>query len=447
MTTIDTTDDGDDLGHAVRHNGQHVVEPTTIDTMHARPHARTACVVGIEGVRGTFELEAGVPLAIGRSRSSGIQVDDAAASRLHATLTWDGASKVSVEDHGSRNGTFVGEQRVTGTVAAHNGSIIHVGPARLLVVLPPAKSAPLLPGAMAPTLALADRASQCDLVVLLLGETGTGKEVLAQRIHQESHRSAGPFIAVNCGSIPETLAEAMLFGHERGSFTGATGQKPGVFEAAHRGTLFLDEIGELAPTSQARLLRVLEQHEIVRVGGTKATPVDVRVIAATHRDLDREVARGTFRRDLLYRIDVLRIPIPPLRERSEEIPTLVRELLRELGTDVVVEDAALDLLRAQPFPGNVRELRNVLARAIALGDGGPLDQAAIEAALPTGGLEVGALRGRVDLVEREAIEAALAATSGNQTHAAKRLGISRRALLYKMQRYGLGRTKGPRSEA
>jgi DNA-binding NtrC family response regulator len=248
---------------------------------------------------------------------------------------------------------------------------------------------------------------------------------------------------VNCGSIPETLAESILFGHEKGAFTGALATKAGVFEATQGGTLFLDEIGELPAAHQARLLRVLEERVVRRVGGLRDVPVDVRVIAATHRDLDREVARGQFRRDLLYRIDVLRIRVPPLRERLDELPELVPALLSELGADAPAgpNEEVISLLRGQAFPGNVRELRNVLARALALSESGRLDAAAVAAALPDGALDRPAseLRGQVASAEREAIERALEATGGNQTHAARKLGISRRALLYKMQRYGLGR--------
>jgi len=404
----------------------------------------TPCVIGVAGVRAREELERGVPLAIGRSASSGIQVDDAAVSRLHATLTWDGA-RVLLEDHGSRNGTLLGEARIEGRVEVRGGQVITIGPARLVVVIPPrqAPTTRTTGTAMDHANALADRAAQCDLSVLILGETGAGKEVLARRIHRASRRSAGPFAAVNCGSIPETLAESILFGHEKGAFTGALATKAGVFEATQGGTLFLDEIGELPAAHQARLLRVLEERVVRRVGGLRDVPVDVRVIAATHRDLDREVARGQFRRDLLYRIDVLRIRVPPLRERLDELPELVPALLSELGADAPAgpNEEVISLLRGQAFPGNVRELRNVLARALALSESGRLDAAAVAAALPDGALgrPASELRGQVASAEREAIERALEATGGNQTHAARKLGISRRALLYKMQRYGLGR--------
>jgi transcriptional regulator with PAS, ATPase and Fis domain len=423
-------------------------DETTIDLPeHAkRPASSGACVVAIAGpVRGVFELPAGAEIAIGRSRSSEIQVDDKAVSRLHATLAWDGKSRVRVTDHGSRNGTYVGGRRVSGEAHARHDDVVRVGPASFVVLvsraLPETKSTP--EGAMRRALVLAERAARCDLNVLVLGETGVGKEVLARRIHEASARASGPFVAVHCGAIPETLAESVLFGHEKGAFTGADARREGVLEAADRGTVFLDEIGELRPGNQVRLLRALEERAVTRVGGTKPVPVEIRVIAATHRDLDRAVAEGTFRRDLLYRLDVLRIEVPPLRERLDELPELTRAILAEIAPDTTIDASGMRELSRHSFPGNVRELRNVLSRAAALGDVRVLDAAAIDAVLPEAGTTPsgGVLRGRVGDVERKAIEEALAATGGNQTHAAARLGISRRALLYKLARYGLKRQR------
>ncbi len=420
-------------------------EATTIDVPEAARRAAqqsSACAVGVEGpARGIFELGPGVPVAIGRSRGSEIRVDDPAVSRLHATLTWDGKSSVRVTDHGSRNGTRVGSRRVSGeTFAAHN-DVVHVGPSSFVLLLPPAEARPLgARGSMQHALALADRAARCDLNVLLLGETGVGKEVLARRIHETSARAKGPFVALHCGAIPETLAESMLFGHEKGAFTGADARRDGVLEAANGGTVFLDEVGELRSSNQVRLLRALEERSVTRVGGTKPVPLDVRVIAATHRDLDRATADDAFRRDLLYRLDVFRIEIPPLRARLDELPGLARAILADIAPGKTLTDDALDALANYPFPGNVRELRNILSRTSAIVDGDALDRHAIESLLPRGaGKAEGPLRGRIGDTERQAIEEALAATGGNQTHAAARLGISRRGLIYKMERYGLKR--------
>ena len=297
-------------------------EPTTWDAPAAALRREdAACVIVVAGpARGVFDLPRGADLAIGRSRSSAIRVDDPEISRLHATLRWDGGATAHLEDHGSRNGSFVDGTRVAGAAEVRSGAEIAVGPARLIVVLPSEStlSPPaVVDDAMRRAEILALRASACDLPVLIIGETGVGKEVLARRIHDRGARAAGPFVAVNCGSIPESLAEATLFGHERGAFTGAHARREGLFEAARGGTLFLDEIGELGPAMQVRLLRAIEERAIVRVGSTASVPIDLRIIAATHRDLDAMAQRGTFRRDLLYRIDVLRIAIPPLRERPD----------------------------------------------------------------------------------------------------------------------------------
>ncbi len=218
--------------------------------------------------------------------------------------------------------------------------------------------------------ALTERAGRSEATVLLVGETGVGKELFARRIHDLSPRGGGPFIAVNCGSITETLAESLLFGHEKGAFTGANARKEGFFEAASGGTLFLDEIGEMPLGLQTRLLRVLEEHAVTRVGGTESIPVDVRIVAATHRDLEQMVTAGTFRRDLLYRLDVVRIEIPPLRKRQGDIEPLVERFVGELapGGHVSISADAMDALRAWSWPGNVRELRNVIERSLALRD-------------------------------------------------------------------------------
>ncbi len=418
-------------------------DQTTIDVPERAPDLvrDTACAVFVEGpVRGVYELPAGATVAIGRSRSSEIQIDDAAVSRLHATLVWDGKTRVTVTDHGSRNGTRIGARRITGEASAMHNDVLQVGPSSFVLLVPTGEVRTAGIGTMAHTLLVAERASRCDLNVLILGETGVGKEVLAHRIHDHSARAKGPFVALHCGAIPETLAESTLFGHEKGAFTGAEARREGVLEAAHGGTVFLDEVGELRPSNQVRLLRALEERTIVRVGGTKPIPVDVRVIAATHRNLDRAAVEGSFRRDLLYRLDVLRIEIPPLRARTDELPELARVLLADVAPDKKLEGDALASLTHYAFPGNIRELRNLLARAATMCDGAVIGRETLDELLPKGATRGdGPLRGRVGDTERQAIEEALAATGGNQTHAAARLGISRRGLIYKMERYGLKR--------
>jgi len=417
-------------------------EPTTWDApTAAAARDAAACIVVLEGPdRGVFDLPRGEEIAIGRSSAATIRVDDPAVSRLHATLCWDGGPTVRLVDHDSRHGTRTDGSRVEGSRDVGSGSEIAVGPARMVVVLPRGSLVPPERGidpAMRAVSILADRAAACDLPVLIVGETGVGKEILARRIHDRSARAPGPFIAVNCGSIPESLAEATLFGHEKGAFTGAHARREGVFEAASGGTLVLDEVGELPLPTQVRLLRTLEERVVTRVGGTTPAPIDVRVVAATHRDLEQMAKQGTFRRDLLYRLDVLKIVIPPLRERPDDLVNLAEEFVRELAPGVRLAPAAVGLLQTHSWPGNVRELRNAIARAVALRDSEELRPTDFQSLLDRERAGGGVLRGRMDDAERQALIDALEACRGNQTRAAVRLGISRRALIYKMEKHGL----------
>jgi DNA-binding NtrC family response regulator len=403
-----------------------------------------AWLVPLDGKdRSPLELRAGDTLSIGRSRSSSVPIDDASVSRLHATIAWDGTDRAIVTDHESRLGTEVDGAKVRGRKDVGHGAVLRVGPRRFVLLLPAALEAraqpPARTGVMERVRELVRRAAVSDLPVLLVGETGVGKEVLARSIHEGGARKRGPFIAQNCGAITESLAESILFGHEKGAFTGAAARQAGVFEAASGGTLFLDEVGELAPAMQARLLRVIEQREVTRVGATRPTPIDTRLVTATHRDLDAMVASSAFRADLLYRLDVIRVRIPPLRERIEEIPELVGQILRELdpsGT-VALDPGAEDALEQHDWPGNVRELRNVLGRALALRTGPLLRAEDLGLPRDEGARSGGPLRGAVSETERAAIVAALEATKGNRTRAAERLGIARRTLLYKLERLGI----------
>jgi len=282
--------------------------------------------------------------------------------------------------------------------------------------------------------------------VLIQGETGVGKEVVAEQLHRQSPRAKGPFVRLNCGSLPETLLESELFGHEKGAFTGAEQRKVGYLEAADGGTLFLDEIGELALTMQAKLLRVIESRRFMRVGGREEIAVDVRIVAATNRELTAEVKAGRFREDLYFRISAFVIEVPPLRERPIEVGLLAELFTRQFAQRLGVAppplrpDAAAALARHR-WPGNVRELRNAIERALVLADGGditledlPEPVRRAESAPPTG-----AIRDQLADLEQRRIEEALAAENGNQTRAAKRLGLSRRALIYKLEKYGLKR--------
>jgi transcriptional regulator with GAF, ATPase, and Fis domain len=283
-----------------------------------------------------------------------------------------------------------------------------------------------------------------------VGETGVGKEVVAEALHRRSARHGRPFVRLNCACLPEGLLESELFGHEKGAFTGADRRKVGYFEAAQGGTIFLDEIGEIPAPLQAKLLRVLEERKITRVGGTQEIEVDVRVVCATNRDLEAEVARRSFREDLFFRISGFTIIVPPLRDRRAEVLPLAEyflgQMARELGQRApTVSPDARRALDAYAWPGNVRELRNALERALVLATSGVIDLEDLpervreEAAVapspsPAGALDV---RQHIADVERASIQAALDACGGNQTQAARKLGLSRRALIYRMEKHGL----------
>ena len=307
---------------------------------------------------------------------------------------------------------------------------------------------------LAAALALADKVARHPSTVLVTGESGTGKELVARHIHRQSPRAAAPFVAVNCGAIPETLLESELFGHAKGAFTGATADRAGLFSDADGGTLFLDELGELPVALQVKLLRALQEGEVRRVGDNAARRVDVRVVAATSRDLEVEVANGRFRADLYYRVNVVRIHLPPLRERTEDVPELVRHFIdrfnARLGLRVTgASAAAMRALMDYPWPGNVRELENVVERAMVLADHDRIDVAQLPALVPTpptDPADVGdgaaildlSVKRRTDALERVLIREALARTQGNRTRAAKLLDLSHRALLYKIREYGIG---------
>jgi two-component system, NtrC family, response regulator PilR len=291
--------------------------------------------------------------------------------------------------------------------------------------------------------------------VLVLGESGTGKEVVARAIHDLGGRREQPFVAINCGAIPEGLIESELFGHEKGSFTGATEQKPGLFEVAGSGTLFLDEVGDLPPQVQVRLLRALQERKIRRVGGSADIAIGARIVAATNRDLGEEVRAGRFREDLYYRLNVIQLRMPPLRERREDVPLFLAHYLErfsaELGKPPVrLSPEAERLLSAYAYPGNVRELANVVERAVTLCEGDVIEPrvlppalrdaeppVAAEAAtrLPDGGLD---LQAHLDAIERRILEQALARSGGVKTEAARLLSLTFRSLRYRLAKFGIG---------
>jgi two-component system, NtrC family, response regulator AtoC len=298
--------------------------------------------------------------------------------------------------------------------------------------------------AMRAMLELARRAALSDATVLLIGETGSGKEVVAAEIHRTSVRAKKPYVRLNCASLPSTLLEPELFGHERGAFTGADKRRIGFIEAADGGTLLLDEIGELPLEMQSKLLRVLEEGKLTRVGGSEEVAFDVRFLAATHRDLDAEAAAGRFRQDLFFRINTITLRVPPLRERPHDLPLLAHAFLERASAEAHrtpprMSPAFLATLARYPWPGNVRELRNVIERAVVLGDGAELtpDQLPHRVSIlePTSGTMQ--LRDQVDELEKRNLIEALREHDGNRTHAARSLGISRRSLLYKLKKYGI----------
>ncbi len=301
--------------------------------------------------------------------------------------------------------------------------------------------------AMKTVMELVLKAAPARASVLLTGDSGTGKERVARALHQLSGRKAGPFLAVNCGAIPETLLEGELFGHVKGAFTGADATHDGLFQAAGGGTLLLDEIGEMPLQLQVKLLRVLQERSVEPVGGTREIPVDVRVVAATNRNLEEDVRAGRFREDLYYRLNVVSIRVPSLSERREDIPTLADQLLSRLASEAAIirprlSDEALQFFLSYAFPGNVRELENMLERAVVLDQDGVIDLADLRPPAASGAQAAVHPEGNLDEqiagLERGRILEALSATGGNRTEAARRLGITFRSLRYRMAKLGLG---------
>ena len=297
---------------------------------------------------------------------------------------------------------------------------------------------------------LAETVAPTDSTILITGESGTGKEIVARYIHQLSDRESGPFISINCGALPESLLESELFGHVKGSFTGAVRDKEGLLVAAKSGTFFLDEIGEMSPALQVKLLRCLQEREVVPVGATEPISVDVRVIAATNRDLEQEIRRGTFRSDLYYRLNVITLHLPPLRDRSEDVALLAEYFVQKMSTErngkgeLRLTDEAMAALQNYDWPGNVRELENALERAAILsGHSGRIDASALPARVTAPEpapliSERPPANPSLEVIERAYILWVLQAESGNKARAAEVLGIDPSTLYRKLNRYGLG---------
>jgi two-component system, NtrC family, response regulator AtoC len=414
-------------------------------------------VIGPAGAQ-TIPMPTSGSLIFGRGTECNVRVDHASVSRKHLAL--HAGSPPSVEDLGSSNGTRLSGRRIEPRKreVLTPGTIVEMGLATIVLQagddelarasIPP-PSATQTEGTYTPTMQrlhkVIELVARGRISVILLGETGVGKEVMAETIHRRSPRAKGPFVKINCAALPDNLLEAELFGHEKGAFTGATQAKPGLIETADGGTFLLDEAGELPLSTQVKLLRVLESREVQRLGALKPRAIDVRFLAATNRDLEAQVAAGTFRSDLFYRLNGMSITIPPLRERLDEIPTLARtfvvEECKELDMpEVPITAAAQAALLAHRWPGNVRELRNTIERAVLLAHGGPIDvehlaqpRAAVVSAMD--------LPSEVESLERRRILDALEKSDGNQRRAAELLGISRRTLISRLDAYDLPRPK------
>jgi two-component system, NtrC family, response regulator GlrR len=391
----------------------------------------------------------GVRTVVGKDPSADLVLNDDAVSRFHCEIVVED-NVATLRDLGSRNGSFVNGVRV-GTAWLHDGAKVTVGTSTLRFDLSPDRlEVPLstrdhfgeLHGtspAIRAVFAILERAAACDFTLLIEGETGTGKELAAESVHAESRRRDGPFVVVDCGSIAPNLIESELFGHERGAFTGAVARRTGAFEAAHGGTLFLDEIGELPGELQSRLLRALERREIKRLGSTEYTPVDIRIIAATHRDLREEVNRRRFRSDLYYRLAVLRVTMPALRQRPEDLLPLVTAIVAQPGVGVVegpeaalLSPAFIDELARHQWPGNIRELRNYVERCIALGRAPPVEPAASDPAGPAAPPQVDVTRPLREVrqqwlraLETQYLTELLAVHGNNVSAAARAAGVGR----------------------
>ncbi len=452
-----------------------------------RPQDLTLQVMG-QDFLATYRLDLGRSLLVGRAREADVCIEHSQVSRRHLLLHVGPSGPIRAEDLGSSNGTTIQGRQLTPRepVEICAGDLVRIGSLVLLFQWDEAcsgndagASLRVRSPAMVKLYELVDRVAHSRINVLIHGETGVGKEVLAEAVHARSPRANKPFIRLNCGGFSETLLESELFGHEKGAFTGAAQAKPGLLESAEGGTVLFDEIGELPMSLQVKLLRVLEERKVRRVGGLVACPIDVRFVAATHRDLEGEVARGTFRQDLFFRLNGIKLVVPPLRERVEEIEGLAEMFLAQVCAQegharrLTLSPEARQFLLRHPLPGNVRELKNVIERAALLVRGNVItrDDLHAEARMEAGaepassrdwGEDIPPItvsrppqqpavpppppswgaRGKANVLERQAIVDALEQCAGNQTKAANLLGISRGTLLTRLSLYGLPRPRG-----
>lgn len=451
------------------------VQTATLEPIDEAEHVDL--VLLMDGRSTTHALPRVGRVVIGRGATANLSVAHSSLSREHLALT---LPELLVEDLDSTNGTFVRtvapdgtthEQRLAPRVAERirPGTSVRLG-ALTMVLVPSltvsrapgerALDAVLLDDRMREIHTLIDRIAPSDIPVLLLGETGVGKELLAERVHRASPRASRPMLRLNCAALSEQLVESELFGYEKGAFTGANTAKPGLIETANGGTVMLDEVGDLRPDAQAKLLRVLEEGKLLRVGALTPRPVDVRFVSATHKDLERAVLEGTFRRDLYFRLAGVVLRVPPLRERPSEVLPLVRLFLQAASAKhrrapaPTLSDASIAALKAHSWPGNVRELRHSVERALLLCESAQLEpwhfdlrpsamvaaSTPIETAPPPASAPPAPRGG----ISRERVIEALELHAGNQTRAAKALGVSRRTLVNWIERHGIARPRGGR---
>ncbi len=415
-------------------------------------------LVVVEGPDAGRAVPLDAPREVGTGAGCALRLTDERVSARHLSVTpKDGGFEV--EDLGSTNGTLFEGAKVTklkvgpGASFKLGRSLLRVQPQPTALEVTPSRARRFgeLVGeslAMRELFAVLELAAQSEVTVLVQGETGTGKELVARALHDASSRRGGPFVAVDCGALPESLLESELFGHVKGAFTGASERRAGAFLRADRGTLFLDELGGVSAAVQARLLRVLEERKVKPVGADAETPVDVRVVAASRLALEQGVAQGTFRSDLYYRLSVLALELPPLRNRREDLPLLVTELLKRRGFEAgPVDGAGFDALRAHAWPGNVRELRNVLERALALS---PTATSFRQLKLSLGPIETGGgLSVRTELPFKEAKDAVVDAFEaqylrevmgrhgGNLSAAAREAQVDRKHWRALLEKHGL----------
>ncbi len=442
------------------------------NAMSTHPPVRASLLRVVDGPDRGIEIELpAVGVVIGTERSCDVVLTDSFVSRRHCSVT-PHAQGFAISDLGSKNGTVIDGVAV-GKVVAPPGVALRIGktlvqlmPADEVVDIPPSQSERFggLYGSSLPmrqVFALLERASKSNAPILFLGESGTGKELMARGVHDASPRRDGPFVVFDCGASTDTLIESDLFGHTKGAFTGASADRVGAFAAAHGGTLFLDEIGDLPVALQPKLLRMLEAGEVVPLGGRKSEKYDVRIVAATHRDVFGEVARGGFRGDLYYRLAVVEVHVPPLRQRIGDLPHLIAMFLERAGAPQLAQQvggAALERLMRYHWPGNVRELRNVITRAVALA--GPDDdfQSLPFVLRPTAAApDTQTVRADrpfhdakdevVATFEREYLRDLVVRAGGNLSQAARIAGLERKFLYKLLERNGLRQQKSGDDES